>query len=130
MHWNEQHYQFAPRPRTLARAADMPDAAHKILTIVAYVLASAIVALWMAYLREVAVTKPNFVPRHLTSSEAVDRTHKSDRLTIVNFNDGPNVLAQIEEPFRERRAERIPVGCEPAFSQLVKVGNFSRRCLA
>ena len=24
----------------------------------------------------------------------------------------------------------IPVGCEPAFSQLVKTGNFSARCIA
>jgi hypothetical protein len=108
----------------------MPDAAHKILTIVAYVLASAIVALWMAYLTEVTLTKLNFVPQHLTLSETVDRTHKGDRLAMVDFDDKRNVMTQTKMPVLERHAERIPVGCEPAFSQLVKIGNFSRRCVA
>jgi hypothetical protein len=126
---NDQQYQFAPSPR--APAAAIANAEHKILKTVVFVLASAIVVLWMAYLMEVALTKPNFVTQHLTLSETVDRSHKGDRLTIVNFDDkGNNLLEQINKPLSERRAERIPVGCEPAFSTLVKVGNFSRRCLS
>jgi hypothetical protein len=126
MYRNKQQYQFAPRP-----AAAIPNAAeHLILTRVVCVLASALIALWMAYFTDVARAKVNFVPQRLTASETVDRTHKGDRLAIVNFDDKGNVLAQINEPMSERRAKRIPVGCEPAFSTLVKVGNFSRRCLA
>lgn len=130
MYRNNQHYQFARRVGALARAPSMPNAEHKILTTVVYALASAIVALWMAYLTDVALTKLSSVPQHLASNETVDRTYKGDRLAIVNFDGSSNGLAHVEESGSERRAERIPVGCEPAFSTLVKVGNFSRRCLA
>jgi hypothetical protein len=49
----------------------------------------------------------------------------------VNFHDRWNAIVEIDKaPNGTQSVERIPDGCEPAFSHLVKVGNFSARCVA
>lgn len=119
---------------------------HKVIVTVAYALASAIIVLWMAYLPTLMgglLTDLNIVPTHLSSaSEGVNRADKGDQFISAQFNDrwstfaemtmqtlGENgVHARIIDPAKDPR--RIPVGCEPAFSYLVKTGNFSARCVA
>ena len=49
----------------------------------------------------------------------------------MNFRERWNAIADIEKASNGAESvERIPNGCEPAFSQLVKAGNFSARCVA
>jgi hypothetical protein len=118
---------------------------HKITMTVAYALASAIIVLWMAYLPTLMggiLTNLKIVPTHLSSaSESVNRADKNDRFAGTQFDDrwsafaetrmrtlGENVHARVMDPAKVTR--QIPVGCEPAFSYLVKAGNLSGRCLA
>jgi hypothetical protein len=119
---------------------------HNIIMMVAYALASAIIVLWMAYLPTLVgsiLTNLNVVPTHLSSaSDSVNRANKDDQLTSVRFNDRWNAFAAIkiqtlgENGIHARATDpakniqRIPVGCEPAFSPLVKTGNFIARCIA
>ena len=102
---------------------------------VVYALASAIIVLWMAYLPTLMgsiLTILNIVPTHLSSA--------SD--TSVPFDDRWNAFATTIKTLgkndihgrvtipAEDMQQRIPVGCEPAFSHLIKAGNFSTRCVA
>jgi hypothetical protein len=145
---SQQHLYSMLQPYTRARAvAQLQEQnQHNIMMIVAYALASAIVVLWMAYLPTLAgsvMTKLNNVPTHLSSaSDSINRTNKSDQFTSVRFNDRWNAIvsmtiqtlgqnevhARVADP--TKGIQRIPVGCEPAFSGLLKTGNFSARCVA
>jgi hypothetical protein len=116
----------------------------KTLAVVSYTTACTIVALAMAYWPVAAgniLTKLN-VPAHLTSaSDVSNRIHKADRLSGVSFGEQwravPMPSAVIggdrnrrEAPQAERHIEKIPFGCDSAFSRLVTKGNFSTRCIA
>jgi hypothetical protein len=83
------------------------------------------------------------VPTHLSStSNSINRTNKGDQFTTVRFNDRWNAFAAMtiqtlgEDGIRARATDpakniqRIPVGCEPAFSPLVQAGNLIARCIA
>jgi hypothetical protein len=109
------------------------------------VTASAIVALGMAYWPAAAgsvLGKRNITPVYLTSaSDIPNRIHKTDRFSGISFQERwsavparaaetPGNKSQHEPPQAERRVEKIPFGCEPAFSRLVTKGNFSTRCIA
>jgi hypothetical protein len=98
------------------------------------VLASAIVVLWIACLPTLTgsiLSGLNAVVQRQTSNETINRLHKGDRLAPVNFHDRWNAIVEIDKaPNGTQSAERIPDGCEPAFSHLVKVGDFSARCVA
>ena len=49
----------------------------------------------------------------------------------MNFHDRWNAIAETNKGSNgAQTVERVPDGCEPAFSHLVKIGNFSARCLA
>jgi hypothetical protein len=100
---------------------------------------SALVAVVIAY-PSLAATPPTKVggrPQSIATliSNAVDRTHKGDRLVPAgatfaarwNIRDasGGNDLRPAE---RQMKA-KIPFGCDPAFGPLVHA-NFSARCLA
>jgi hypothetical protein len=69
------------------------------------------------------------VPQHLTY-QAIDRSHKSDRIASMKFADRWNAIADNHALRAQRSVERIPYACEAAFSRLVKIGNFSVRCVA
>jgi len=129
---NEQHLHLARWPNVRARAVAIPHDDHKILMIVAYALASAIIVLWMAYRPAVTgsvLTKLNVV-QHI-SYDSINRLHKGDQLAGEKFADRWNVTVAVIKASRPARSvERVPDGCEPAFSRLVKVGNFSARCVA
>lgn len=132
---NQQQLHFGHRPHVRARAVAVPQQEdHKILLMVAYVLASAIIVLWMAYLPSVTgsiLNRLGVVPQHLASSESINRLHKADRLVGTKFDDRWNAVAEISGATdAARSAERIPLGCEAAFMRLVKDGNFSARCIA
>ena len=130
---NEQHLHLARRPNVRARAVAIPHDDHKILMIIAYALASAIILLWMAYLPAVTgsvLTKLNVVQQHI-SYDSINRLHKGDQLAGEKFADRWNATVAVIKASRPARSvERVPDGCEPAFSRLVKVGNFSARCVA
>jgi hypothetical protein len=131
---NRQQLPFTHRPRNRARAVAIPQQDQRIVQMVVYALASAIIVLWMAYLSSVTgsvLARLGVVPSHLTMSETIDRAGKSDRLAATKFDERLNAVAEtsgsLETP---RHAERIPLGCEGAFMRLVKDGNFSTRCIA
>ena len=86
---------------------------HKIIMMVAYALASAIIVLWMAYLPTLTgniLTNLNIVPTHLSSaSDSVNRANKDDQLTSVRLNDRWNAFG-IDKVTNARR-ERYPRPC-------------------
>ena len=84
---NQQQIQSVRRgsARCVAIAAQEEQFQQKILRMVLIALASAIIAMWMAYLPALAGSALHtlgIVPQHL-SFNAVDRTQKSDRLGRV-----------------------------------------------
>ena len=143
MHRNGQHEwashtDIFRNPRPLASFYD------KILVIVSYATACAIVALAIAYWSVPAgniPTKLNVLPAHLSSASDVSNPiHKTDRLSRLSFEERWSVVPtpstviggdknRREAPRAEGR-ERIPFSCELAFSRLVTKGNFSTRCIA
>ncbi len=134
MRRNEQ-LQFVRHARSQSRAVARPQGSlhHKFLVMGAYLIATAIMALWMAYLPTLAgniLTQLNVLPQHLAAN-SVNRLHKGDQLAIVRFDDRWSAVGAISRSAPVRNsAEQIPFGCEGAFSRLVKVGNFSARCVA
>jgi hypothetical protein len=121
------------RSQAVAIARSQHDAHHKFLVISAYLIASAIVAMWMAYLPTVAgnfLTQLNILPQHVVSN-SVNRLHKGDQLATIPFADRWSAVGAMSKSMNvPKSAERIPFGCESAFSRLVKAGNFSARCVA
>jgi len=84
---NQQQIQSVRRQpaRCVAIAAQEEQFQQKILRMVLFALAGAIIAMWMAYLPALAnsaLDTLGIVPQHL-SFNAVDRTHKGDRLVRV-----------------------------------------------
>lgn len=120
----------ARRPRSYARA--LRHEHESILSTVLYVIASAIIVLWLAYLSSVTGTilsKLNIMPEHISYNDSVNRLNKTDRVPMVSFNDRWNAFVTGGKPDAAQRTGRVPDGCETAFSGLVKVGNFSSRCV-
>ena len=113
---------------------------NKVLSAVGYIIGSAVIALGLTYLPAVAGTTLT-TPTHLVS-DSVNRIHKGDRFTGVGFDTRWNALAtptrtgsgkngvHPQSAHRVKSVQTIPFGCEPAFSPLVVVGNFSARCIA
>jgi hypothetical protein len=130
MRRNAQQLHFARRPYVHARALSTACQDRKALLMV---LASAIVVLWIAYLSALTgstLSKLNVV-QHQTSNEMIYRLHKGDRLAPVYFYERWNAIVEIDKALNGTQSvERIPDGCEPAFSHLVTAGNFSARCVA
>jgi hypothetical protein len=106
---------------------------------------SALVALAIAYSSLAAVlpigvgARPHSIA--VTSSNAVDCTHKEDRLispgatfaarwNIQNESAGNDLRpVRAERPTKPQMRAKILFGCDPAFGPLVHA-NFSARCLA
>jgi hypothetical protein len=131
MYRNDQQLHFVRRPYVHARAVTTSHQDHKVLLMVP---ASAIVGLWIACLPPLTgsiLTRLNVLVQRQTSNETINRLHKGDRFAPVNFHDRWNAIVEIDKAANGTQSvERIPDGCEPAFSHLVKVGNFSARCVA
>ena len=74
---------------------------------------------------------PNSVPLWLTTTPpvSVDRTLKSDRLPLVTPINKSHQLGSPAKP-EQARFEKIPVGCDPAFSPISapRLATFFRRC--
>ena len=134
------------QPRVHARTAAIhvqEQNQRKIGAMVICTLASAIIVLWIAYLPDLigsVLTSLNIMPTHLSAaSHNVNRANKDDQLVSGGrFDDRWNALATMTirtlgeagTDTMTKDTQRIPVGCEPAFSYLVKTGNFSARCVA
>jgi hypothetical protein len=129
MYRDKQQLHFVRRPYVRARAVSTSHQDRKVL-----VLASVTVLLWIACLSALIgsiLTKSNIVVQRQTSNETINRLHKGDWLTPVNFHERWNAIAEISKASHGAQSvERIPDGCEPVFSHVVKVGNFSARCIA
>jgi hypothetical protein len=121
------------RSQVVAIARSQHNAHHQFLAIGAYLIASAIIALWMAYLPTVTgniLMQLNVLPQHVVSN-SINRLHKGDQLATVRFADRWSAVGALNKPTNAGKSvERIPFGCEGAFSRLVKAGNFSARCVA
>ena len=121
------------RSQAVAVARRQPSVHHKFLVMGAYLIASAIVVPWMAYLPTLGsniLTQLNTLPQHVAVN-AINGLHKRDQLTAARFDERWNALGVVTKPANtEKSAERIPFGCEGAFSRLVKDGNFTARCIA
>jgi len=64
------------------------------------VLAGAIIVLWIACLLAVTgfiLPKLNVVMQHRMSKETINRPRKGDRLTVANFREKRNAIAQIDK---------------------------------
>jgi hypothetical protein len=131
--------QFARPPAHDTAAARRGN---KILKAGACVVTSAVTAWALACLPVAAgsnLAALGAAPAYLTT-DAVNRPLKGDRLVRAGFDARWNALAaamtnsnggrRLEPRAAKRVEQRIPLGCEPAFSRLVVAGNFSTRCLA
>ena len=129
MYTNAQYLRR--QPYVHARAVSTSHQDHKFQSIA---LASAIVVLWMACLSALTgsiLPKLNVAVQRQTSNEMINRLHKGDRLAPLHFYDRWNAVVEIDRALKgSQNVERIPDGCESAFGHLVKVGNFSTRCVA
>ena len=133
MHSDQQFHPGRPRAYVRARAVDLRKENDGFLLTVVHAVASAIIVLWLAYLSSMTGTilsKLNVAPEHLSYNETVNRVHKTDRLLMVSFNDRWNAFGANGKPDPAQRTGRILDGCESAFGSLIKVGNFSSRCVA
>ncbi len=134
MRRNEQlEFMRHARSQSIAVVRPQENFQHKLLVMGAYLIATAIIALWMAYLPTLAgsiLTQLNVLPQHVAAN-LVNRLNKGDQLAFVRFEDRWSAVGAISRAAPARKsAERIPFGCEGAFSRLVKAGNFSARCVA
>ncbi len=134
MRRNEQlQFMRHARSQSMAVARPQENFHHKFLVMGAYLIVTAIIALWMAYLPTLTgniLTQLNVLPQHIAAN-SVNRLHKGDQLAFVRFEDRWSAVGAISRAAPAgKSAERIPFGCEGAFSRLVKVGNFSARCVA
>jgi hypothetical protein len=131
MYTNAQQLYLRRQPYVHARAVSTSHQDHKFLLIV---LACAIVALWMACLSALTgfiLPKLNVAVQPQTSNEMINRVHKGAQLAPAHFHDRWDAIVEIDKALKgPQNVERIPDGCEPAFGHLVKVGNFSARCVA
>lgn len=132
MHSDQQFHARRPRAYARARAVDVRHEKEGILTTVLYVIASAIIVLWLAYLSSVTETvlsKLHVLPEHVSNNETVNRVHKTGRLTMASFDDRWKAFPTSSRPVAAQRTGRIPDGCETAFGGLIKAGNFTSRCV-
>ena len=110
---------------------------------VSYTIVSAIAAFCVVCLpvsAENSLTKLNVTPTPLISVSDVARIQKADRLSGISFKERWNAVpapstgarkqSQRETSWAKTHIEKIPFSCELAFSRLVKMGNFSTRCIA
>ncbi len=129
----EVRFRRHARSQDVAVVRPQHNRHHKLLVVGSYLIASAIIALWMAYLPTLAgniLTQLNVLPQHIASN-SINRLHKGDQLATARFNERWIAIGTTGKPAHAgKSAERIPFGCEAAFSRLVKVGNFSARCVA
>jgi hypothetical protein len=135
--------QRAGEPGDNVGAASRIQFCKTILSAISYTVLSGIVALLLAYWPASAgdvLAKLNIVRAELTA-QIPDRTHKTDRLPQVSFEQRWSAVpgqsnpirsdsGQSKQPQAEHRIEKIPFSCELAFSRLVSKGNFSTRCMA
>jgi hypothetical protein len=106
----------------------------KIRLIVVYALATAMALSWIALLPTAAssnLTKLSLAQHFGMADDSINRANKGDRLAGMKFDERWTAAAAIINAGpAAQRAEKIPDGCEPAFSRFVKAGNFSARCIA
>jgi hypothetical protein len=109
MYRNARQLHFV-RPHVHAHAV---STSHQDPNVVLMLLASAIIVLWIACLSAVTgpmLPKLNIVMQHQMSNEKINRLHKGDRLTLVNFRERWNAIAQIDKAPNggaERRATGV-----------------------
>ena len=95
MYRHEQQRHLSPRPHVLAERIGRPNSEQHTFLMLAFMLASATVALWLTYLPILTgsvVTSRNMAPQHV-ADYLVDRLHKADRLDTATFAQRWNGVA-------------------------------------
>jgi len=127
---DRRHQPRFAQTQTYARAATIRYQNQMASLFVACAFVSAIIALWTIYLPTVSNSiLSNVAP--LKATEMVEGVQKAGRLPRLRFEDRWNSVSTIQKTSSTTsRIEKIPVGCETAFSRLSKAQNFLARCLA
>jgi len=117
-------------PCALAQGIVRPSAERRMLLMLTFILASATVALWLAYpsmLTGSVLNSLSVEPQHLTGT-SVNRLNKADRLSTTTFAQRWNGVATTVAQ-RSQNSVPIPDGCKPALGSLQTVENVSHRCI-
>jgi hypothetical protein len=126
MYRNAQKFHFVHGAPACAKTSHQD---HKVPLMV---VATAIILLWIACFSTLTgpiSTELNVVVQPQTSDATINGVHKAG-LAPANFYERWNAIVEINKASQGAwSVEQIPEGCEPAFSRLVKVGNFSTRCV-
>jgi len=127
---DRRHQPRLAQTQTYARAATIRYQNQMAWLFVACAFLSAIIALWTIYLPTASNSILSYVPP-LKATEMVEGVQKADRLPRLRFEDRWNSVLTIQKTSSTTsRIEKIPVGCETAFSRLSQARNFLARCLA
>ena len=125
-----RHRPRFAQTQTYARAAPIRRENQMVLSLVAFALASAIMAIWATYLS----TASNSILSNLAPFPATgiaEGVQKADRLSGPKFEDRWNPVLTIHKTSSiADRIKKLPIGCETAFSPLLKAQKFLARCLA
>jgi len=126
MYRNAQKFHFVHGAPACAKTSHQD---HKVPLMV---VATAIILLWIACFSTLTgpiSTELNVVVQPQTSDATINGVDKGG-LAPANFYERWNAIVEINKASQGAwSVEQIPEGCEPAFSRLVKVGNFSTRCV-
>jgi hypothetical protein len=69
-------------------------------------------------------------PSSLSVFEVVpNRAAKGDRLSSMQTTIHDSIPSRVEFRPAQMNRDKIPEGCDPAFSRIVKSGNFAARCV-
>ncbi len=131
---NDRHLPSrTTKTRSIALAC--PERTHQVL-LAAWLVTTAILASWMlALLFPLGPSFVNFrAPRHdslSVISNSGGHSLKADRLTSAKDRERSEVEPTgTKSPPVSAGERKIPVGCDLAFSRLVKSGNFIARCVS
>lgn len=127
---------FPPRPVRLSRSIARPVDEHNDHAILASwlvtiaLIATALLGLLFPLGPSASSWKPAPLSLSLSESGVVpNRAAKADRLAGIQMTTKDAGSGQAESRPVQGADRRIPLGCEGAFSKLVKSDNFAARCV-
>jgi hypothetical protein len=107
------------RGRSAALSSSDPRSQTRKGVIGAWLISSALIAIGLACLP--IGSAPSSASGFAIGGTLSNSALKGDRLPVLH--------AGVTPKSQSSRSSTIPVGCEAAFSKLVRIGNFSSRCV-